>query len=77
MNDMYGQSNIIRNSDIRPEVGMHYETGLKHISGDHSWKLALFKSNVKDFITNLKMLKVKMLLSMKIRKIWALNYPVK
>ncbi len=52
MNDMYGQGNIIRNSDIRPEVGMHYETGLKHISGDHSWKLALFKSDVKDFITN-------------------------
>ena len=30
---------------------MHYETGLKYISGIHSWKLALFKSDVKDFIT--------------------------
>ena len=52
MNDMYGQGNTIRNTAIRPEIGMHYETGLKHISGDHYWKLALFKSDVEDFITN-------------------------
>lgn len=51
LTDMYGKDQIIKNTQIRPEVGMHYETGLKYISGIHSWKLALFKSDVKDFIT--------------------------
>ena len=51
MNDMYGMGDHHPNPDIKPEVGMHYEAGLKHISGDHSWKLAVFKSDVKDFIT--------------------------
>lgn len=51
MNDMYGKGEVIKNSEIKPEVGMHYEAGLKHISGDHSWKLAVFKSDVENFIT--------------------------
>ena len=51
MNDMYGAGDHHPNPDIKPEVGMHYEAGLKHVSGDHSWKLAIFKSDVKDFIT--------------------------
>ncbi len=51
MNDMYGKGAEIVNSDIEPEVGMHYEAGVKHISGDHSWKLAIFKSDVENFIT--------------------------
>ena len=51
MNDMYGAGDHHPNPEIKPEVGMHYEAGLKHISGDHSWKLAIFKSDVKDFIT--------------------------
>ena len=52
LTDMYGKDAIIENTSIRPEIGKHYEMGLKHVSGDHSWKLALFKSDVKDFITN-------------------------
>ena len=52
LTDMYGKDAVILNSAIKPEVGMHYEMGLKHISGDHTWKLSLFKSDVKDFITN-------------------------
>lgn len=52
LTDMYGKDAIIKNTSIRPEIGKHYEMGLKHVSGDHSWKLALFKSDVKDFVTN-------------------------
>ena len=51
LTDMYGKDIVVVNEAIRPEVGKHYELGLKHLSGDHSWKLALFKSDVKDFIT--------------------------
>lgn len=51
MNDMYGAGDHHPNPEIKPEVGMHYEAGVKHISGDHAWKLAIFKSDVKDFIT--------------------------
>ena len=50
MGDMYGKGSTIANPGIRPEIGWHYETGVKHISGAHQWKLALFKSDVKDFI---------------------------
>ena len=50
MGDMYGKGSTIANPGIRPEIGWHYETGVKHISGGHQWKLALFKSDVKDFI---------------------------
>jgi iron complex outermembrane receptor protein len=51
MTDMYGDDSAIPNPDIRPEKGTYYEVGLKHITKSHSWKLALFKSDVKDFIT--------------------------
>ena len=51
LTDMYGKDIVVVNEAIRPEIGKHYELGLKHLSGDHSWKLALFKSDVKDFIT--------------------------
>lgn len=50
MTDMYGRGSTGANPGIRPEIGWHYETGVKHISGGHQWKLALFKSDVKDFI---------------------------
>ena len=52
MTDMYGKDAVILNKDIKPEEGNHYEVGLKHIVGKHTWKLALFKSDVKNFITN-------------------------
>lgn len=50
MTDMYGNGMSEANPGIKPETGMHYETGIKHISGGHQWKLAIFKSDVKDFI---------------------------
>lgn len=51
MDGLFGKGgDIISNPDLKPEVGWHYETGFKHISGKHEWKLALFKSRVKDFI---------------------------
>lgn len=51
LTDMYGKDIVIVNKAIKPEIGKHYELGLKHFSGDHLWKLAVFKSDVKDFIT--------------------------
>lgn len=50
MADMYGKASTLANSGIRPEIGWHYEAGIKHISGGHQWKFAFFKSRVKDFI---------------------------
>ncbi|MGP1470451.1 MAG: TonB-dependent receptor [Schwartzia sp. (in: firmicutes)] len=58
MSDMYGKGSTAANPGIRPEIGWHYETGIKRVSGGHQWKLALFKSDVKDFI-RLKTVKVK------------------
>lgn len=51
MDGLFGKGgDIVSNPDLRPEVGWHYETGIKHVAGNHEWKLALFKSRVKDFI---------------------------
>lgn len=50
MSDMYGKGNTEANPGIKPETGWHYEAGIKHVSNQHQWKLALFKSNVKNFI---------------------------
>ena len=50
MTDMYGKGDVEANQGIKPETGTHYETGVKHNSGGHQWKLAIFKSDVKDFI---------------------------
>lgn len=50
MTDMYGNGNTLKNPSIRPERGNFYEAGVKIEDGDKLWKVALFKSAVKDFI---------------------------
>lgn len=55
--DMYGRGNQEANPGIKPETGKHYEAGLKMLRGNSLWKLAFFKSDVKDFI-RLKEVKV-------------------
>lgn len=50
---IYGSSiNVRGNPDVEPETGTHYESGLKRISGNHSWKLALFKTDIENYITS-------------------------
>lgn len=50
---IYGASiNVKGNPEVEPEVGTHYETGLKRISAGHSWKLALFKTDIENYITS-------------------------
>lgn len=39
------------NPDLKPQKGTNYEIGYKEIAGNHLWKVALFKMNVKDNIT--------------------------
>lgn len=50
LKDLYGSSYTKGSSLIRPEVGKHYETGLKYVKDNQQIKLAVFKSDVKDFI---------------------------
>ena len=40
------------NPNVKPETGVHYETGWKKNSGDHQWKAALFHYDIKDNITS-------------------------
>ena len=40
------------NPNVRPETGIHYETGWKKNSGDHQWKAALFHYDIEDNITS-------------------------
>ena len=39
------------NPDLKPQRGLHYELGYKAVSGNHTWKAALFHMKVKDNIT--------------------------
>ena len=39
------------NPGLKPQKGTNYEIGYKEIAGNHLWKVALFKMNVKDNIT--------------------------
>ena len=39
------------NPNLKPQKGTNYELGYKEIAGNHLWKVALFKMNVKDNIT--------------------------
>lgn len=48
--DMFGKGSTEPNPDIRPERGDFYEAGVKVIDDNRIWKLAFFKSDVKDFI---------------------------
>ncbi len=49
---IYGSGiSVTGNPNVKPETGRHYETGLKRIDGNHSWKLAVFNSDVKNNIT--------------------------
>lgn len=40
------------NPNVRPETGIHYETGWKKNNGDHQWKVALFHYDIEDNITS-------------------------
>ncbi len=49
---MYGYGdNVQADSQLRPQKGMNYETGLKRNTGAHSWKLAVFKYDIEDYIS--------------------------
>lgn len=51
MLDMYGRGDNKANENIRPEEGKHYELGFKYMpSRKEELKLAVFKSDVKNFI---------------------------
>ncbi len=47
---MYSTGYIVGNSSLKPQKGMHYETGVKKLSGDHEYRAALFHYRVDDYI---------------------------
>jgi vitamin B12 transporter len=49
---MYGASDsAIPNPGLKPQTGINYEIGWKKITGKHSWKAAIFHTDIKDNIT--------------------------
>jgi len=49
---MYGASDsAIPNPGLKPQTGINYEIGWKKIAGKHSWKAAIFHTDIKDNIT--------------------------
>jgi len=49
---MYGaSSSAIPNPGLKPQTGINYEIGWKKIAGKHSWKAAIFHTDIKDNIT--------------------------
>jgi vitamin B12 transporter len=49
---MYGASDsAIPNPGLKPQTGVNYEIGWKKITGKHSWKAAIFHTDIKDNIT--------------------------
>lgn len=52
---LYYSSGALRaNPDLKPEYGINYELGYKHITDEDSFKVALFKIDLKDQITSRK-----------------------
>ena len=50
---MYGASDTaISNPDLKPQKGTNYEIGWKKLSGDHSWKAAVYHMDITDNITS-------------------------
>ncbi|HEY3424440.1 MAG TPA: TonB-dependent receptor [Negativicutes bacterium] len=43
---------LIGNPDLKPQTGIHYETGWKRNSGGHAWKAAIFNYYIKDNISS-------------------------
>lgn len=49
-----GSSLMVGNPYVKPQTGMHYETGWKKNSGTHQWRAALFHYYIKDNIESKK-----------------------
>ena len=48
---MYGSSDTaVPNPGLKEQTGVNYEMGWKKISGDHSWKMAVYHIDIKDNI---------------------------
>jgi len=50
-----GSNIMVGNPNVRPQTGMHYETGWKKNSGAHKWRAALFHYYIEDNITSEKL----------------------
>gem|GEM_PF-275601 len=50
MDALFGAGSAKGNVDLKPETGKHYEIGMKAQHGDALWKVAVFKSGVKNFM---------------------------
>ncbi len=49
---MYGASDsAIPNPGLKPQTGMNYEIGWKQNHNSHAWRVAIFKTNIKDNIS--------------------------
>lgn len=50
----YSSGSIASNPDLEPEKAWNYEVGYKHVTGDNSWKAALFAIDMEDMISSRK-----------------------
>lgn len=47
---LYGTSNILPTTDLKPEQGTHYEIGYKLNENKRSWRVALYSYDIKDYL---------------------------
>ncbi len=51
LTQMYGSGSIVGNPNIKPQTGYQYEIGMKHTKGIHSWRVAVFNLDIKNYIS--------------------------
>ena len=50
LTQIYGTSNILPTTDLKPEQGTHYEIGYKLNENKRSWRVALYSYDIKDYL---------------------------
>ncbi len=52
LSQIYGYGETVQaDSQLRPQTGINYETGFKRNVDGHSWKLAVYRYNIDDYIS--------------------------
>ena len=50
LTQLYGTSNILPTTNLKPEQGTHYEIGYKLNESNRAWRLSLFTYEIKDYL---------------------------
>ena len=50
LTQIYGTSDILPTTDLKPEQGTHYEIGYKLNENNRAWRLSIFSYDIKDYL---------------------------